>query len=390
MVNKYAYVTGGADRQCMSLAGALRTSGHDVAFLAMESSRNVETRGAFVPTVMTRESRDELGLRQRAHVLRNAIWNVDAAESMRRLLRDFAPDVIHVHRLYPQLSVAPVVEARGRGLPIVQTLHDYEFLSASAYDATGGWFDRREPRWSYRLLNTGTFVIRRRVHARAVAAWIAVSDHVAAVHEVRGIRAAVIPNFADVDRARTSLSFDQRTGVAFLGALTPEKGVRDVLALARDMRGVSVTIAGRGPLESEVEREAAALPNVVFRGHLDSVAAAQAMSAARVVLVPSRWEEPFSLVAVEAMAMGTPVVAYRAGGLGENVARSGAGLTVDADWRALAAASSTLLFDRDLWQTCSRAGHEAANGVFSKEAHVRAVLAVYDRARRRHRSARVE
>jgi len=381
MVNKYVHVTGGADKQSMSLAESLRASGHEVVFLAMASPRNVETAGVFVPTWVTHETRDSLSARQQLRVLRNSIWNREAANAMERLIRGFRPDVVHAHRLYPQLSVSAIVVASRHGLPIIQTLHDYEFLSANPFDAKGGLVDRREARRAYRFLNSGTFLIRRRVHRPAVTEWIAVSDFVARAHAAHGIRATVIPNFADLATPVEPRPLEQRDGLLFLGALSVEKGALDVLALARHLPDVRIVVAGRGPLRARVAHEAARLSNVEFRGHLDSAAVAEATRAARVVVVPSRWEEPGSLVSLEAMASGTPIVAYRSGGLGEYVEMSGAGLTVPPDPSALAAAVRKLMEDRDLWRKCAAAGIGASQTVFSRESHTSAVLEVYERAR---------
>ena len=63
---------------------------------------------------------------------------------MERLVREFRPDVVHAHKLYPQLSVAPVVVAARHRVPVVQTLHDFELVSASLLDVRGGRLDRDE------------------------------------------------------------------------------------------------------------------------------------------------------------------------------------------------------------------------------------------------------
>jgi glycosyltransferase involved in cell wall biosynthesis len=301
---------------------------------------------------------------------------------MHALLREFRPDVVHAHKVYPQLSVAPVVVAKRAGLPIVQTLHDYEFMAANPLDARGARLDRRESRSSYRALNAATFVVRRRVHVPAVDEWIAVSDFVAAAHVTRGISSTVIANFADVEAA-ASIPASHRQGIAFLGTLSLEKGAQDVLRLAEALPEFSVVVAGRGPLEPLVRSEAERLPNLDFRGQLDPLAATELVRSASVVVVPSRWEEPGALVALEAMAVGTPVVAYRRGGLSEYVTRGEAGLVVDADPRALVEACGSLVSDRDLWSRCSEAGLEATRTLFSRDAHTAAVLDVYARAVRR-------
>jgi glycosyltransferase involved in cell wall biosynthesis len=380
MVNKYARMSGGADRQCLALAQALRGAGHEVLFLATASEDNLEVRGEFVPTVVTHESRDRLSARQRALVARNAIWNRGAATALQRLLASFRPDVVHVHLLYPHLSVSPVAVARRSHVPVVQTLHDYQFLSANPFDSSGSPFDRLEARRSYRALNTATFVVRRTIHRRAVTRWIAVSEHVARAHERRGIRATVIPNFTDLEPDGDSPSFDTRDGILFLGALAQEKGVFDVLRLAGELPDVRVSVAGRGPLTSTVVREASARANLEFKGFLSAAAGRDAIREARVLVVPSHWEEPAGLVTLEAMACGTPIIAYDRGGLSEYVAAPGSGVTVDADWRLLATACRALLVDRASWERHSRAGLVATRTTFSKDAHVDAVQRVYREA----------
>jgi len=380
LLNKYAYVTGGADRLCLALARALRERDHEVALLSTTSERNLEEEGVFISPSVTHQTRGALSPVRAAGVFGRALWNPSAARAMHELLRDFRPDVVHAHKLYPQLSVAPVVVARRAGVPVVQTLHDYEFMAANPLDARGGTLDRRESRSSYRLLNSATFVVRRRAHVRAIDEWIAVSDYVATAHARRGIRSTVIANFADVEPAAPAPLSD-RHGVAFLGTLSPEKGAPDVLRLAEALPDLSVLVAGRGQLESLVTRRAERLPNLVFRGHLDPLAATELVRSAFAVVVPSRWEEPGALVALEAMAVGTPIVAYRRGGLSEYVSRSGAGLVVEADPSALSTAVRRLLDDRDLWRTCAAAGIRASHTMFSKESHTTAVLGVYERAR---------
>jgi len=83
------------------------------------------------------------------------------------------------------------------------------------------------------------------------------------------------------------------------------------------------------------------------------------------------------------MKAGTPIVAYRRGGLAEYVTTAGAGLTVETDPRLLASASRTLLADTARWRECSQAGIHASESTFSRAAHTAAVVSVYERAAER-------
>jgi glycosyltransferase involved in cell wall biosynthesis len=364
IANKLAWPAGGADRYSLDLARALRDRGHEIRMLSTADHSNEETSGAFVGATITRETRDRVPPREAAAIALRALWNRSAAAATERLLDDFAPDVVHAHKLYPQLSAAPVRVAALRGVPVVQTLHDYELMSASALDDGGGSVDRRESRGRYRALNTALHPLRTRLHARAVAAFTAPSRHVAEAH---GVDAEVVPPFAP-PALREPPAFDARRGVAFAGRLTPEKGVADTLGLGRYM---DVTVAGAGPLEADVR----AGP-VGYAGRLTRAGVLELFASARVVVVPSRWPEPAGLVALEAMAVGTPVVAYRAGGLAELVEAAGGLLT---DPAGLAAACARLAEDREEWERRSRSELGAVATTFSEDRHIGRVERVYER-----------
>jgi glycosyltransferase involved in cell wall biosynthesis len=233
-VNDHVRITGGADVHCLHLARLLREDGHEVAFLSTRHPENLETQGRFVPLTVTRAARDGISARDALRAASFSLWNPQAARAMKALLDTFRPDVIHAHKLYPQLSVAPVVVAKRQRIPIVQTIHDYEFVSASLSDHTGSWFDHQESRLSYRALNTALFAVKQKVHRPSIGQWITVSRHMADnCRRLRGIEARVIANFADLPSGPLP-DYEARDGVLFLGRLAPEKGIRDLLQIARE------------------------------------------------------------------------------------------------------------------------------------------------------------
>ena len=149
IVNKLAWAAGGAERYSIDLARGLRARGHEVRLLSTADPRNEEGGGVVVPASVSHDTRDDPWPAAAGVALR-AVWNRSAAAATERLVRDFEPGVMHVQKLYPQLSVAPVRVAARHGLPVVQSLHDYELLSASPLDDTGGRLDRHEARVRHR------------------------------------------------------------------------------------------------------------------------------------------------------------------------------------------------------------------------------------------------
>jgi glycosyltransferase involved in cell wall biosynthesis len=379
MINKYAHVTGGADVNVLGLADLLCERRHEVAFLSTNSPQNATSHGVFIEPPVTHESRDQLGVGQQVEVAWRALWNPSAAAAMRRLVAEFRPQVVHAHKLFPQLSIAPVVAAARAGVPVVQTLHDYELLSASQIDHRGKWIDRDESKLSYRMLNTATFPLRHWAYAPRVRAFIACSRYLAARYATRGVRSTVLPYFVPPSQRTDLPDFASRGGAVFVGRLHEEKGVTDIVKLAEAAPWLEVKVAGYGPLSQVVELAAAQLSNLEFAGRVDRDGVLSFVKTARIFLMPSRWQEPGGIAALEAMSVGTPVLAYANGGLAEYVGDAGGGVVVEPDPAALARACADLHDDSATWTELSERGLAAVANAHSPEAYVRKVESIYRR-----------
>ena len=125
----------------------------------------------------------------------------------------------------------------------------------------------------------------------------------------------------------------------YVGQLVRGKGVQLLLrALAKTKTRRRLDVVGTGNLEAKLRLLAERLgvrDRVTFHGFQPNPAAF--MAAARCVVVPSFWQEPYGLVAAEAVALGRPVVAFAVGGLPEACA-GGATLVPPGDVDALARA----------------------------------------------------
>lgn len=100
-----------------------------------------------------------------------------------------------------------------------------------------------------------------------------------------------------------------------------------ILALPHLPSDVTLTVVGEGPSREALERQANAVApgRVRFTGYVPPESVVKYYDAARVVLVPSRWPEPFGMVGIEAMRRARPVVAADHGGIPEWAPRSGGG-----------------------------------------------------------------
>ncbi len=158
---------------------------------------------------------------------------------------------------------------------------------------------------------------------------IAVSTAIAAK---LGVPARVIPN-PYRDGVFRMGNHGAREGVIFVGRMIPEKGVDILLEALAMLPDVPATIVGDGTDRAALE--AAAGSNVRFAGMVRDAELAALLNRHRLLIVPSRWEEPFGIVALEGMACGCVPVVARSGGLPDAVGDAGL-IFEKGDARALA------------------------------------------------------
>jgi glycosyltransferase involved in cell wall biosynthesis len=129
--------------------------------------------------------------------------------------------------------------------------------------------------------------------------------------------------------------------LAFVGRISPEKRVDRAIAIA-DAAGMRLKIAAkidradREYFEREIER-LFKLPHVEYIGEISEAQKAPLLGEAAALLFPIDWEEPFGLVMIEALACGTPVIAFRRGSVPEVIEDGVSGFIVDSVEEAIGA-----------------------------------------------------
>jgi glycogen synthase len=181
--------------------------------------------------------------------------------------------------------------------------------------------------------------------------------------------------------------------VAFVGRLVYEKGVHDLLRAVPRLRrrhpGIRLVVAGSGPHEEALRAQARRMRlgrSVRFTGFLADDELTALAAAADCVVVPSIYE-PFGLVALEAAAAGTPLVAADVGGLRELIQHGVTGMRfAPGDVGALAEAVSTLLSDQVLARRMARAARAVVERDYSWRGAALRVAEAYRRAGREERA----
>jgi glycosyltransferase involved in cell wall biosynthesis len=146
--------------------------------------------------------------------------------------------------------------------------------------------------------------------------------------------------------------------LAFLGRLTPEKGAEAAIRLARQAN-MPLRIAAKVPRDASRYVKERIEPHIDgdlirFVGEVRDKQKQDFLANASALLFPIDWPEPFGLVMIEAMACGTPVIAFRRGSVPEVVEDGTSGFVVDDE----AAAAAALSRIRDLDRGCVRRAFE--------------------------------
>jgi glycosyltransferase involved in cell wall biosynthesis len=275
---------GGVEVIVAGLVDELVERGHHVTLLG--AGRNGTRAQSFLVTY------PEPPAAQLGEALPEAVHAARVAE----LLADCDVDLVHDHTL-----VGPVL-ARGRQVPTVVTVHG---------PATGDMGDFS------RALGDTVRLISISDSQRATAPdlpWLAT------VHNA--ISVSTFPFQAEKDDV-----------ALFLGRFHPEKAPHLAIDAARGA-GLPIVLAGKcsEPVEREYfarEIEPRLGPDVEIFGVADPDQKRRLLARACCLLFPIRWEEPFGLVMIEAMACGTPVVALRRGAVPEIVVDGVTGVIVD-------------------------------------------------------------
>ncbi len=187
-------------------------------------------------------------------------------------------------------------------------------------------------------------LLHRLIHtwSRTVSSYVAVSEFVKNTFVDSGLspaRITVRPNFLKDDPGVQSRN---RSCAIFVGRLSKEKGIQQILQVWKQLDNIPLTIVGDGPLRHWVETfiKDAKMKHVTLKGRLSHADAIDCIHDARFLIMASQMWETFGLSIIEAFATATPVLASNMGAFPELVEEGHTGMLFDPydidDFRAKA------------------------------------------------------
>ena len=331
MVNKFLYSRGGCENYMLFLSDHLKTLGHEIEFFGMYDEKNTvgNSKGLYTQNMDFHSK----GLARFLYPFK-IIYSFEAKRKIIQVIDDFKPDIIHMNNINFQLTPSVIYAAKKRGIPLVQTVHDYQMVCPNhlLYN-----FEKNTP---CEKCIEGSYIhcIKNKcIHASRVKSIIGAIEAklysllktydkvdlfvtpshfleeklLAARTFYRG-KTKTIHNFIDKNKF-TSVAQKQEGYIAFAGRLSAEKGVELIAKTAKLLPEHTIFVAGDGPDKNILEN----IPNIELVGFLSGEKLVQFMGNAKVLLVPSVWYENCPLSILEAQCMGVPVIAMNSGGMAE-------------------------------------------------------------------------
>ena len=265
-------------------------------------------------------------------------------------LREFRPDVVHVHNLFPNISARWLSAWKG---PIVASLHNYRLTCSNGLFFRDGQIctecaekgSRRAIRHAcYRNSRMATLplaVSRKRTrddfaNVSVVITTSELSDEVVHRYIDDTLRTVIIPNFGHEVHSAVEAVSESATWLS-VGRFTPEKGF---VELVRDWpQGEPLLIIGDGPDQVEIQN-AASKKLVEVQPSIGRAEFRSRLASSQGLIFPSRWFEADPQVVVEAMALGVPVIAFHMNAVARIVLESQAGAVYSSAAELAAALAS--------------------------------------------------
>ncbi len=261
-------------------------------------------------------------------------WSSESYDEVTGLLQKHKPDIAHFHNTLPLITPSVYYACHAKGVPVVQTLHNYRLICPGALlmrdgkiceDCLTGSVYKSLLHKCYRGSAPGTFAVarmidyhrKRRTWKNEVDRFIALTNFARDKFIEGGLPAekiAVKPNFVDVP-ARPDKN-NERTGALYVGRLSHEKGIFTLITAWRKL-DMPLRLAGDGPMMEDVINTG--LHNITALGLCEPEKVNEEMERSEFLIMPSQWYEGFPMALVEAFAHGLPVIASRLGGMAEIV-----------------------------------------------------------------------
>lgn len=305
-------------------------SGDDQVF-KVETALLEEHGHEVVRYTVSNDEFDNAGIAGKLSATLGMLWSGKNYKAVQEIIRTEHPDIVHVHTFFPLLSPSVLYAAKRCNVPVIATLHDTRFICPCATSLRGtelcnecgdGHYLRMCKYGCFKgskaqsLIVAGIFKYHRirRSFYNQIDKYICLNNNQIKLLKAIGFDKEKITNkYNFVPDAEANLKAVKVEGlpdryVVFYGRIGEEKGIR-VLIQAWEKLNIPLVVMGGGPLEDEFKQWAENKENVYFLGYTEHNKCLSIVKGAEFVVFPSIWYEGCSMVEIEAMSLGKPLIA---------------------------------------------------------------------------------
>lgn len=398
MVNKFLYPRGGSESYMLYLAEHLKKIGHEIQFFGMYDENN--TVGNSIGLYTQNMDFHSKGLAKFLYPFK-IIYYFEAKKKIMQVIDDFKPDIVHMNNINFQLTPSIIYGIKKKGIPLVQTVHDYQMICPNhlLYN-----FDQNIPCEKCVKGSHINCIKNKCIHASKVKSIIGVieaklysllktykkvdlfvcpsnflENKLLSTKEYYKGKTKTIHNFINKEKFAGN-SRKEDSYIVFVGRLSKEKGIENIAGAAKLLTKYNFVVAGSGP-DEEILKD---IPNIKLAGFLTGDELVELMGNAKVLLLPSVCYENCPLSILEAHALGVPVVTMNSGGMAELVKDGVTGTLVNEPTpEGIALKLKETLENEDYYNTLKENCKNEKDNILSVENYADILIKEYEKLAKR-------
>lgn len=393
LVNKFHYLRGGSEKYYFELAQLLKSKGHTVGFFSMKHEENITTGDAeyFVEEI-------DLNTGSKLKAL-DVIYSQENKRLMAKALEEFKPDIVHINNFQRQLSASIIDAIKEKNIPIVMTAHDLNPIcpaSIMLYNGevcddciTKGYAQCIKKKCvKGSTLKSTLGVIEKKyydIHKvfRKIDCIISPSEFIKnqlVNGNLKYNEIVTLHNFVNESERNEYVLGDY---AFYLGRLSKEKGILNLIEAIGDIPDAKLLIAGDGPERERIEAyisEHKLDGRITLLGYQNQDSIHKYITNSRFVVIPSICNENCPYSVLEAMEIGKPIVASRIGGIPELIADGENGYLYKADdINELKEKLTLLLDDDDKVNRFAQKSRELYESYYSPDSYYNELIKIYNK-----------
>ncbi|MDU3526244.1 glycosyltransferase family 4 protein [Clostridium sp.] len=319
IVHNYYQIPGGEDTVVSNERKMLEDNGHDV-FMYSRHNDEIKKKGIIGKLLLPFET----------------IYSLRTTRDIKKIVKEKKIDIVHVHNTFPLISPSVYSASKISGAKVVQTIHNFRLLCPAATfardnkiceDCVNKGLLNSVKHKCYRNSKIQTIISASMLKFnRIIGSYKKIDAYIALTEFNKEKLSSLIPkekifvkpNFCEKPNIPI-VPIEKRKYFMFLGRLDKLKGINLLVEAWKDIKDEELVVVGTGPEEEYIKSfiKENNMTNVKLVGLKKKDEAMKLLSKAKAIIVPSQWYEPFGLVLIESLKLGTPIIANNIGSISE-------------------------------------------------------------------------